>query len=852
MIMEHDQEKLLDEASAVVKEQARYMKRAIDSDNLREALKHASNMICELRTSLLSPKTYYELYMLVFHELQHLSAFFSDKSRHNRKMSELYESVQHAGNIIPRLYLLITVGASYIKSREAPACDILRDMTELCKGVQHPMRGLFLRFYLTQMCKDKLPDVGSEYEREGAGTMNDAFAFLLTNFTEATRLWVRLQHQGSARERQKREKERHDLRVLVGSTLVRMAQLDGMSVEFYREEALPRLLEQVVGCRDGMAQQYLLDCIIQVFSDECHLQTLDPFLQACLNVQPTVDLKAIFVNLLNRLANFVQSEPESVPADVDVFALFRRYILELQDRYLLSLSESSSSQSNGVKEGSLDSPPVAGSLVGNLSGGKTPPSTDLTSLLELQMAFLSFTLTLFPDRVDHVDGILASTAVLLSRCLSEKREDGGEARTGEQSRLSPAGVEAVVELLSSPLRTLSLSVLEIEHFPCLMGYLDFDTRKQVAVSMVSAVLGSNVALDQPSALSRFLEFISPLVLDAPDTPLDEDEGGASSAFSAEQQSVSKLVHLLHNPDTDLHFALLCIAREKFGEGGLRRLRYTLPPLVVAALQLVPRILDRVEEHQRGDSDLPAPTVSAKKIFQFVHGSCTQLVQCSAQTALRLFLMSAIVADSANLRCPGSYEAITYEYLTQALVCYEEEISDSKSQYNLISEFVGSVVGHIHTLEKDNYENISAKITQHAAKLLKRPDQCRAILTCSHLFWNNESVRDSRRVLECLQKCLKIADIAVQSSTAHVCLFTDILDKYIYYYERDNHEVTVDFIQNLLALCAEHVNFALQEAGQEEALASFRNTVRYLKRKKETEGAKWRGLTGLNEISVSTS
>ncbi|PFH36429.1 putative vacuolar sorting protein 35 [Besnoitia besnoiti] len=828
MIMEHDQEKLLDEASAVVKEQARYMKRAIDSDNLRDALKHASNMICELRTSLLSPKTYYELYMLVFHELQHLSAFFSDKSRHNRKMSELYESVQHAGNILPRLYLLITVGASYIKSREAPACDILRDMTELCKGVQHPMRGLFLRFYLTQMCKDKLPDVGSEYEREGGGTMNDAFAFLLTNFTEAARLWVRLQHQGSARERLKREKERHDLRVLVGSTLVRMAQLDGMSVEFYKEEALPRLLEQVVGCRDGMAQQYLLDCIIQVFSDECHLQTLDPFLQACLNVQPSVDLKAIFVNLLNRLANFVQSEPESVPADVDVFTIFRRYILELQDRYLLSLADASAAgQSNGAS-----------------------CCADLTSLLELQMSFLSFALTLYPDRIDHVDGILASTALLLSRSLGGDQQ-GGAAASGRE-KLSPAGVEAVVELLSSPLRSLSLSVLELEHFPALMGFLDYDTRKQVAVSMVSAVLGASVALDQPSALTRFLDFISPLVFDGPDTPVDEEESGASSAFSSEQQSVSKLVHLIYNADTDLHFALLCIARQKFGEGGLRRLRYTLPPLVIAALQLVPRVLDRAEQHQRGESDLPAPSVSAKKVFQFVHGSCTQLVQCDGQTALRLFLMSAIVADNANLRVAGSYEAITYEYLTQALVCYEEEISDSKSQFNLISEFVGSVVGHIHTLEKENHENISAKITQHAAKLLKRPDQCRAILACSHLFWNNERVRDSRRVLECLQKCLKIADIAVQSSTTHVGLFTDILDKYIYYYERDNHEVTVDFIQNLLALCAEHVNFALQEAGQEEALANFRNTVRYLKHKKETEGAKWRGLTGLNEISVSSS
>lgn len=101
-------------------------------------------------------------------------------------------------------------------------------------------------------------------------------------------------------------------------------------------------------------------------------------------------------------------------------------------------------------------------------------------------------------------------------------------------------------------------------------------------------------------------------------------------------------------------------------------------------------------------------------------------------------MAAIVADGANLRFPQTYEAIIYEYLTQALVCYEEEISESRVQFLLISEFVGYLGGHIQSLEKENYETICAKVTQHAAKLLKKPDQCRAILACSHLFWNNVS------------------------------------------------------------------------------------------------------------------
>ena len=61
-------------------------------------------------------------------------------------------------------YLLCTVGSVYIKSKEAPARDVLKDLVEMCHGVQHPVRGLFLRTYLAQVSRDKLLDLGSEYE----------------------------------------------------------------------------------------------------------------------------------------------------------------------------------------------------------------------------------------------------------------------------------------------------------------------------------------------------------------------------------------------------------------------------------------------------------------------------------------------------------------------------------------------------------------------------------------------------------------------------------------------------------------------------------------------------------------
>lgn len=48
------------------------------------------------------------------------------------------------------------------------------------QGVQNPLRGLYTRYYFLKICKDRLPDAGSEYEEEGYG-INEAFDIIYTN-----------------------------------------------------------------------------------------------------------------------------------------------------------------------------------------------------------------------------------------------------------------------------------------------------------------------------------------------------------------------------------------------------------------------------------------------------------------------------------------------------------------------------------------------------------------------------------------------------------------------------------------------------------------------------------------------
>lgn len=143
-ITPEEQNALLQDSINVIKQETAQMKRSLETrGKLMDALKHASLFLTELRTSQLTPKQYYELYMMVFDSLNLLANFLKDNHPHHH-LADLYELVQYAGNIVPRLYLMITVGTVYMSVPDAPVKEIMKDMIEMCRGVQYPIRGLFL------------------------------------------------------------------------------------------------------------------------------------------------------------------------------------------------------------------------------------------------------------------------------------------------------------------------------------------------------------------------------------------------------------------------------------------------------------------------------------------------------------------------------------------------------------------------------------------------------------------------------------------------------------------------------------------------------------------------------------
>ncbi|TYI54056.1 hypothetical protein E1A91_D11G048800v1 [Gossypium mustelinum] len=757
-----DEEKWLAAGIAGLQQNAFYMHRALDSNNLRDALKYSAQMLSELRTSRLSPHKYYELYMRAFDELRKLEMFFKEETRRGCSIVDLYELVQHAGNILPRLYLLCTVGSVYIKSKEAPAKDVLKDLVEMCRGIQHPVRGLFLRSYLAQVSRDKLPDIGSEYEGD-ADTVVDAVEFVLQNFTEMNKLWVRMQHQGPAREKEKREKERSELRDLVGKNLHVLSQIEGIDLDMYKETVLPRVLEQVVNCKDEIAQYYLMDCIIQVFPDEYHLQTLDVLLGAFPQLQPTVDIKTVLSRLMERLSNYAASSADVLPEFLQV--------------------EAFSKLNNAI-----------GKVI------EAQPDMPILGVITLYSSLLTFTLHVHPDRLDYADQVLGACVKKLSG--KEKLED-------------KKATKQIVALLSAPLDKYNdiVTALKLSNYPRVMEYLDSETNKVMATVIIQSIMKNKTRISTADRVEALFELIKGLIKDLDDAfhdEVDEDD------FKEEQNSVARLIQLLHSDDPEEMFKIICTVRKHILGGGPKRLPFTVPPLVFSSLKLV-RQLQGQEENPFGEEESTTP----KKIFQVLN---------------QLFLQCAEAANDCDL------EPVAYEFFTQAYILYEEDISDSRAQVTAIHLIIGTLQ-RMHVFGVENRDTLTHKATGYSAKLLKKPDQCRAVYACSHLFWvdDQDNVKDGERVLLCLKRALRIANAAQQMSNAargsagSVTLFVEILNKYLYFFEKGNPQITVAAIQSLIELITTEMH-SDSSTPDPAADAFFASTLRYMEFQKQKGGA----------------
>ena len=816
ILSEEDQERYLDRGLKKIKAQSFHIHTAIEKNNLRQCLKETYSMLSELRTNALTPKNYYHLFTTIFDEMMIVENFFREEIKRGRKPRDIYDSVQQAIYLIPRLYLMISAGALVMENEPKSAEEIIFDLLGMIKGVQNPIRGLFVRYYLLKRIKDKLPDKDNVYIEEG-GKIEDTLKFLIQNMDEMNRLWIRLSSDVMGNEKILRDKERTELKILVGESINRLSSLDGLTVELYEKEVLPKLIQIILESNDVLSQQYLMECIIHAFSDSYNIKCIESILNTLSSLTPGVDIKGLFISLMEKLAKFItdnsgedatEEDKKLTSAAMNVYPVLLQYFDRLQKETCM--------------------------LGDNM---------DVLKLLDLNAAFMKFSIKCTDiDVLSSINHILTSTL----ECFRQLAR-----------RLSSDGNKKLSKLLAIPLES-NHSLFEMTDFDGLILFLDYSLRKNLALKIIQSLYKdqSKEKLDSVDKIQKLLKLIRPLITDVEDA-LEEDY----MTFESEQNEVSKMIFVVKSQDPEMIYEIYGELKNVFVEGGSNRRKITLPTLASCIIQFCHKlslaydnknglVSEEIKKNPYSNEIINLIDVSKidsdetfyklmLNIYKLLNEIISIISQENPENALKLYLASAaqvntIQSDRSN------YEEACASFMNAAMNIYQEGKYDQNIKYSLLSQVVGYLI-NFTILSNENVENILKILIESGTKMAKRGDQFNSMLSIGQIYYS--VLKDGNKVNDCIDKARKYADFAM-ANPQNLTLFIELLNKFLYFVENGDEIISIkpEQIDDIIELIKNHIQTIKNEVSVDSSFLPdiekyFNNTIEIIKRRKNEDNHK---------------
>lgn len=94
---------------------------------------------------------------------------------------------------------------------------------------------------------------------------------------------------------------------------------------------------------------------------------------------------------------------------------------------------------------------------------------------------------------------------------------------------------------------------------------------------------------------------------------------------------------------------------------------------------------------------------------------------------------------------SAVEELAYEFASQALLIYQDEITDSDEKARAIN-LICSTLHNLSCFSQENHATLLSNAVASCAHLLKKPAQCEAIIHASNLF-NSPYKQDGKRVMD---------------------------------------------------------------------------------------------------------
>ena len=798
-----DQELVLDKALKKVRRQNYFIMLEIEQNNLRFCLKQTFTLLCELRTRLLYPKNYQILYNHVVNELLPVQNYMSVEISRGREPWDIYESVQQCKYVIPRLYLVIISGALYIQNSPEKCKEIMEDILDLLKQAQSPLRAIFVRYFFCKIMKGKLPEGNNKYIKEGECTILDTVSFLMKNLEEMNRSWIRMTLNASPEEKHVLEKERFDIKILISEVISVISKLEGITVNLYEKEILPKLIEIIFTYDDYISHELIMEYIFVHFPESYNIKNLDFLLLTVSKLVKEANKKRLFIILLEKLYNYYKKNTEKEEDEEK-----EKILSEIYGAYPIILRN-----------------------FNILLNKEEKAVSNLLNILEMSLSFINFCVNCAPEeeKLLSINHGLSSTYKILSSL--------------DLSILFKEQINKIYDLLSVPLKSI-YSLFDMPDFPKLFNYLDYQSKKKLAIEIINNLvnINSHEKLDSIEKIQQLIFFLKPLV-----NNLEiEKNNNYDRLVEKEQFTLIKIFSVFKTKDIDLLLNFYLEFKNLLLEGDKNQRIKSLPCLISILIIYCKEISILYEEKNEDNEKYDISILKTDEdFFNYlfkVYNILIDLIKIIEKDEPKMaFKYSFLITNQINTIniAKEQFEDLCLAIFNNAINIYKKFEPEKKFEYfnylcqNLI----------INTLfSKDNYQKIVDDLINEAKNMPKRSEQCNGLLIISQIYFSH--FKDGKKVLEFLSKAKKIADVSL-TNQKNVVLFVDILNKYLYYIESDEENIVeikkeqieeiVEYIQNFIITIKTDKNTDLSFLNDIEKY--YNNTINVINARKNKEEGK---------------
>jgi len=814
---EDEQERYLDRGLKRIKAQSFHINTSIDKRSLRQCLRETYVMLNELRIDKLTPKNYYHLFTSIFDEMLVVENFFKEQIKRGRKVRDLYDLVQEAKHVIPRLYLMISVGGLIMENEPNSTEEIITDLLGMIKGIQNPIRGLFTRYFLLKRIKDKLPDKGNKYLEEG-GKFEDTLKFIIQNMEEMNYLWIRISAEATVGpEKILRDRERVELKILVGESINRLSSLDGLTIEIYEQQVLPKLLKIILQSNDIMSQQYLMECIIHAFSDNYNIKCIELLLTTVSKLLPGVDTQSLYINIMEKLANFIttnsgenasEEDKQLVAVATGVYPTLIEYFNRLQKEIFMLGAD-----------------------------------MDILKLLDLNAAFLKYSIQCKEnDVLESINHVLSCTL----QCFRVYNRI-----------LSNDGLKKLNRLLEVPL-TSDYSIFDMADFDGLIEFLNNVYKKNLSLNIIQSICNpdSKEVVDSVEKVQKLFKLIKPLMEDMEEIFQEDLE-----ILESEQSELCKLLYVIKTDEPEIHLQILEQFKIAFLKGGEKRKKITLPTLANNVILFCHKLTSGydnknglISEEQKKNTYVvkSIETFDVNKIednetfnklmlsiYKLLNEIITIIEETNPELAFKLYLLSASQVNTIQSDRNNFEESCDF-FMNAAMKIYQEGKYNQNVKYQLLSNICAYLL-NFTILSKEKVENILKILIETGSKIPKRGDQVNSMLDIGQVYYF--VFKDGKKVTECINKARRFADFAL-TNPQNLSLYIEMLNKYLYYADLGDESVTVtaDQIEDIIELTKNHIETIKTEMALDANFVTsvetyFNKTIEYILKMKKTENHK---------------